>query len=309
MSERRAPAGILCALVTPFRDESPDLDALGELVDFQVASGTQGLFPLGTTGEGVLLDPEDRMRVAAFVVERAAGRISVIVHCGAPDTKTAATLARHAQDIGADGGATVAPYYFHYGEAALVTHFTEVATAAPEMSHYLYENPGVVGYEMGVGMVTRLVREIPTIVGIKDTGDSIGKITQYLAEPGLDIDVYTGNNVTILPALVMGANGAVSALANAVPELVTGVYGAWAEGRLDDARRLQFTLARLHGSLAGMPYVGGVKHLLSKRGLPSGETRSPQALLTPAQAETVDRRLGSFEDLTRWLEPVVASPA
>ena len=91
--------------------------------------------------------------------------------------------------------------------------------------------------------------------------------------------------------------------------LVNGVYGAWAEGRLDDARRLQFTLARLHGSLAGTPYVGAVKHLLSKRGLPSGETRAPQALLTPAQAETVDRRLGSFEDLTRWLEPVVASPA
>jgi dihydrodipicolinate synthase/N-acetylneuraminate lyase len=308
VSERVAPPGILCALITPFQsDETPDFAALGELVDFQAERGTQGLFILGTTGEGILLAPEERMKVAAAAMERAAGRIPVIVHAGAADTRTVIDLARHAEDVGADGVAVVAPYYFRYAEPALVRHFARVAEAAPGLSHYVYENPDVVGYAAGIRVVTRLVNDVPNIRGVKDTGDSIAKVTQYLIQPGIRPDVYVGNNQLILPAMVLGARGAVSALANAVPELVTGVYAAARDGHLDDARTLQFALARLHGCVEGVPYVAAVKHLVSRRGLPGGGTRGPQANVTSEQAEAIDRRLAALPELDRWLQPVEGS--
>src|SRR4029453_13533961 len=123
----------------------------------------------------------------------------VLVHCGAPDTKTAAELARHAGELGVAGVATVAPYYFAYGPDDLFRHFVTVAEASSGTANYLYENPERVGYSLGVSVVTRLVNEVPNIRGIKDTGDSIGRLQSYLAQPGTPPEIYTGNNMTILP--------------------------------------------------------------------------------------------------------------
>ena len=292
-------------MVTPFgADGSPDLPAMGVLLDFLIERGVHGLFVLGTTGEGPLLESPERRQVAEFAVEYVNGRRPVLVHCGAPDTRTAADLARHAQAIGADGAATVVPYYFTYGERELERHFREVAQAAPEIGHYVYENPERVGYSAGVPLVCRLIAEVPNILGVKDTGDSIAKVTQYLAYPGITPQVFTGNNVTIFSALGLGAAGAVSALANFAPELITGVYEAFAAGDLDRSRELQFLVARMAGATGGLPYAGAIKHLLGRRGLPGGHTRAPQPELSADQAAAFDARLAAIEGLAGWLAPV-----
>jgi dihydrodipicolinate synthase/N-acetylneuraminate lyase len=280
---------------------------LGEVIEFLVGAGVHGLFVLGTTGEGPMLDVAERREVAEHVVDGVGGRTSVVVHCGAPDTKTTSNLARHAEQLGANGVAAVIPYYFHHQGPDLDRHFRAVAEAAPTIPHYVYENPDRVGYSAGVGVVARLVNEVPNIVGVKDTGDTIGKITDYLSRPGRPIEVYVGNNSTIFPALVLGARGAVSAMANAVPELVVAVYERWRQGRADEARALQFTLARLTGVLAGVPFVGGVKHLMTRRGLPAGLCRAPQSLLTAEESALVDRRLAALEDVASWIEPAGVS--
>jgi 4-hydroxy-tetrahydrodipicolinate synthase len=299
-----APPGILCASITPFGgDQRTNLSALGKVIDFLAGSGVHGLFVLGTTGEGPLLDVGERRMVAEFVVDRVGGRLAVVVHCGAPDTTSTAGLAAHAEAIGADAVAAVAPYYFRYGPSELDRHYRSVAEAASSIPHYVYENPERVGYSAGVEVVGRLVDEVPNIVGVKDTGDTIGKITDYLSRPGRPIQVYVGNNSTILPALQVGARGAVSAMANAVPELVVAVYERWKEEREAEARELQFVLARLTAALGGVPFVGGVKYLMALRGLLAGECRSPQALLTPDQAAQVDARLSEIEGLTPWMAP------
>lgn len=311
VGEGKAPPGVICALITPFaQDQSPDLGAFGQVIDFQLEKGTHGLFPLGTTGEGPLLQPDERRQVAEFAVQRVAGRVPVIVHCGAPDTKTAAELARHAQDIGADAVAVVAPFYFRYGDEALHRHFASVAEAAPDIDHYVYQNPETVGYSLEVDLVLRLVDEVANIRGVKDTGDSIARITSYLAHRGRRPEVYAGNNSIVFQALCTGARGAVSALANAVPELVVALYTAWREGRAEESLALQFTLNRLHTALRALPYVGVVKYLVERRGLPAGGTRAPQPLLAPAQVDLVERRLRAAEDLQPWLEPIQrATPA
>jgi 4-hydroxy-tetrahydrodipicolinate synthase len=298
------PPGVICALATPFnKDESVDVGAMERLLDFQIEKGMHGLFPLGTTGEGVLLNPDERMAMAEAVVEHVGDRAPVLVHCGAPDTKTAAELARHGGGLGVAGVATVAPYYFAYGPDDLFRHFVTVAEASSGTANYLYENPERVGYSLGVSVVTRLVNEVPNIRGIKDTGDSIGRLQSYLAQPGTPPEIYTGNNMTILPALVIGARGAVSALANAVPELVVRLYESFAEGNLEESRTLQVSLARVHGALSGLSYVGAVKHLMERRGLPAGGTRAPQPPMGPEQAKLIDSRLDAWPDLEPWFEP------
>ncbi|MFB3739323.1 MAG: dihydrodipicolinate synthase family protein [Candidatus Velamenicoccus archaeovorus] len=305
MMEHRAPAGIVCSLVTPFRrDQTPDLPALGELIDAQGLTGVHGLFLLGTAGEGVLLSADERKAVVEWAVERVAGRIPVLVHCGAPDTETSADLARHAGSLGVEAEASVAPYFFSYGGSALFEHYRAIAEAAPDIGHYVYENPERVGYSVGVPTVVRLVREVPGIRGVKDTGDSIGRIGRYLAELGDGIEVYAGNNEIVVPALTIGARGAVSAIASAVPELLVALYERWAEGKQQEAMDLQRAVALLHRCIEGMPYLGAIKHLARRRGLPGGGMRAPQQAVTSEQAAEIDRRLDAVEELRPWLQPL-----
>lgn len=299
-----APTGIVCALVTPFRgDGAVDEPALRELVDFQAERGVDALFVLGTTGEGVLLDVAGRCRATEVAAEHLRGRLPLVVHCGAADTRTAVALARHAEEVGAVAAAAVVPFFFRYTHAELHRHFAALAEAAPRIGHYVYENPERVGYSAGVGLVAQLVDQVPGILGVKDTGDSVGKLGQYLAWTGTPIQVYTGSNLTVLPALVMGARGAVSALANAAPELLVELNHAWCAGDLERARRLQLALTRLQDCVAGLPYIAAIKYLVERRGLPAGRTRLPQPVLDAEQRATLDRRLAAHEDLASWLGP------
>lgn len=301
---RRAPPGIVCSLVTPFREDGAvDRPAWRELLDLQAARGVHGLFLLGTAGEGILMAPEERREALAFAVEHLGGRVPVLAHCGAADTRTACELARHATSLGVRAEASVAPYFFPYRGDELVRHFRAIAEAAPGMGHYVYENPERVGYSVGVATVVRLVREAENVFGVKDTGDSVGRIGEYLAEEPT-VEVYAGNNAVVLPALVVGARGAVSAIASACPELVVAVYEAWRAGRLEEAAERQRALTRLQAALAGLPYLGAIKHLCRRRGLPGGRCRAPQRTLTEDEARTLDRRLDALEELRPFLEPV-----
>ena len=301
---RRAPAGVISSLVTPFRsDGQVDRGAWATLLDLQAERGVHGLFLLGTAGEGILMTPPERKEALAFALEHLGGRVPVLAHCGAADTPTACDLARHAASLGVRAEASVAPYFFAYQGPDLLRHFRAIAEAAPGMGHYVYENPERVGYSVGVETVVRLVREVENVFGVKDTGDSVGRIGRYLAaEPA--VEVYAGNNAVVLPALVVGARGAVSAIASACPELVVGLYEAWRAGRLEEAARRQRTLTRLQAALAGLPYLGAIKHLCRRRGLPGGRCRAPQPDLSDDEARELDRRLDALEDLRPYLEPV-----
>jgi dihydrodipicolinate synthase/N-acetylneuraminate lyase len=306
VSSRSPDGGVLCALVTPFgADGAVDERALGALIEFQIERGTDGLFVLGTLGEGLLCTPEERMRLAAVCCERVAGRVPLVVHCGATDTGTAARLVAHAAGAGVGAVAAIPPLFFPYDEQALYDHFARLVDAGgSELEHYVYDNPERVGFALGVPLVTRLVDSLEPVVGVKDTGDSLAKITQYLAGGASSPRVLTGNNLLILPALMMGARGGVSALANAAPELFRALHDRFVSGQLDEARRLQLLVARLHATLAGVPYIAGVKHLLALRGLPGGVPRAPLPGLAAEQASLIGERLAAEDELREWLEPV-----
>jgi dihydrodipicolinate synthase/N-acetylneuraminate lyase len=299
--------GVICALVTPLgSDEKPDAAALARLIDHQISSGIHGLFVAGTSGEGPLLTREERRLLAEQVVEAVAGRIPVIVHCGAADTRTSEHLARHAQAIGADAVAAVGPYFYSFGPTALFDHFRNIAEAAPEIPNYLYENPERVGYSLGVDMVGRLTREVPNIVGIKDTGDSLGRLMVYLSLFDPLPQIFTGNNSLLYPAVRIGADGAVSALANVVPKLFVAIYDAAIAGRDDEALELQKVAARFQSCFAGLPYVPGIKYLIGRYGLELGLSRRPHSPLSNQMAGELDERVDGCKGLAEWFEKIDA---
>ena len=303
---RRLEGGIVCALVTPFRATGAiDLVALAELVEFQIERGVQGLFLLGTTGEGMLCSGLERKRLATYCNDRVRGRVPLVVHCGATDTRSAVDLVRHSATAGVRIVAATAPLFFPYPEQALYDHFARLVEAGPDLEHYLYDNPERVGSAIGVPLVCRLVDGFDQIVGVKDTGDSLARITEYLARDPAVPRVFTGNNLIILGSLVMGASGGVSALANSTPELFLALHEAYRDGQIEEARRLQLLVARLNGTLAGVPYIPGVKHLVSLRGLPGGYPRAPLPRLTSEQQRLIERRLRADPELTEWFERVV----
>jgi dihydrodipicolinate synthase/N-acetylneuraminate lyase len=294
--------GIVCSLVTPLaRDGQPDLDALSTLIEFQIDSGIHGLFLLGTAGEGILLSERERMEVAEHGLGTVAGRVPVAIHCGSPDTATATRLTEHAAAQGADAVAVVAPYYFAYGGDAVMGHFDAIASASPELDLYVYENPERVGYSIPVDVICAMARDIPNVKGVKDTGDTIGRVTRYLAS-GVPMDVYTGNNLIVYPALMVGAAGSVSALASVVPELFVSIYEAYAGGDLEEARERQMTAARFQSCLDGLPYIGAIKVLLSMRGLPGGHTRAPLPEGEPVAGE-LEARIAAHDDVAPWVAP------
>ena len=301
---RNPPRGVVSALLTPFGgDGRVDTGALAELIDHQVEAGVDGLFVLGTSGEGLLLTVAERMAFTEAALEIVASRLPLVVHCGATDTATAVELARHAATCGVTAIAALPPLFFPYDDESQLVHFSRIAVAAPEADLYVYDNPDRTGYALGPGLVTRLIQEIPGVRGLKDTGDSLARVIAYLARPEPPV-VYTGNNVLLLGALVMGAAGAVSTLANAVPELFGAIVTAHDEGRLEEARDLQLVVARLQAALAGMPYFAAAKHLVTRRGLPGGTTRSPVPAMTPAGRAALDARLDADPALSRWLPSV-----
>lgn len=304
MDASSLPPGILCAAPTPF-DRQGDIDdgAAAELASFYSTSGVQGIFVLGTASEAMLMDPPERRRVAELFVGAVAGGTPILLHCGTPATRSTIALAQHGVELGVAGLAAIAPYYYRHDGVTVEAHYRSVAEAVPSLPLYVYDNPGTVGYAVGAATVGRLVETVPNIVGVKDTGDSLGRVTRYLAMP-VPPAVYTGNNDLIFPSLMVGARGAVSALAGALPELVAAVHGRWAAGEIDEARRLQLLLARVMTALQDLPYLGAIKWLARDRGIPAGSTRAPQRELTDGEADRFRQRLDGISALAEWRRPI-----
>ena len=304
MSIMSAPPGILCSVATPFDSGGRlDLGAHTELLKRLAAAPVQGIFLLGTAGEAMLMTIEEREAAVENAMNALAGKVPVLVHVGTADTPGTVRLARHAMDAGATALAAIAPYYFRYGPSELAYHYGTLSEAVPDAAVYVYDNPDRVGYTVGVTTVTSLVKDFPNVVGVKDTGDSLGRVIQYLAG-SQPVEVYVGNNDLILSTLEVGGRGVISALSTATPEIVGEIYRAWMEGRDHDARQTQMDVTRLMLCFKGLPYLGSIKWLARRRGLPVGLTRPPQQDLDDGHVKLLESRLGQHDSLERWLRPM-----
>lgn len=239
--------GSLVAIVTPFRQGKVDERALAELIEWQIANGTTGIVPCGTTGESATLSHSEHDRVIELTVEVVRRRVPVIAGTGSNSTEEAITLTKHAKQAGADGALLITPYYNKPTQEGLCRHYTAIAEAV-DLPLVLYNIPGRTGVNMLPSTIARL-SAIKTIVGVKEGSGSVQQASDIVQLCGDRLTVLAGDDSLTLPMMAVGAKGVITVTANIMPMEMAGLVKAFAEGRIDEARRIHFKLSPLFAAL------------------------------------------------------------
>jgi 4-hydroxy-tetrahydrodipicolinate synthase len=288
-------AGVTVALITPFKNDEVDYDALGRLVDWHVEQGTDCLAPVGTTGESPTLSHEEHERVVASVAERARGRIKVMAGSGSNSTREAIRLTKFAKKAGADGALMVGPYYNKPTQEGYYRHFAAVA-AACDLPIVLYNIPGRTASNMLPETIARLA-EIPSIVAVKEATGSLDQASHIASL--CDITILSGDDSMTLPLMSVGGRGVVSVVGNIVPRDLKALVSAYDAGKPDEAlkwHRKLFALSRDLLSVATNPIP--LKTAMKLLGRDTGELRLPLCALDAAGEARIAATLKAY-GLTR----------
>jgi len=239
--------GAIVAIVTPFRNGKLDRPAMKKLVEFQIASGTDGIVPCGTTGESATLTYEEHERVIDLVVAAAAGRVPVIAGTGSNNTKEAIILTRYAKKAGADAALVITPYYNKPTQEGLYRHFRAVSEAA-DIPIVVYNVPGRTGVNMTAQTVARL-SGIPNIVGVKEASGNLNQVCDILQLVPKTFCVLSGDDGLFFPMLALGAKGVISVASNVAPRAMADLYDSFVMGEISRAREIHFRLWPLFHAL------------------------------------------------------------
>ena len=270
--------GIITALITPFtQEDNVNENILRELVEFQVKNGVHGLYPCGTTGEGLSMSIEQRKRVAEIVVEQVKARIPVVVHVGAIDTAMTIELAKHAEKIQADALGCVTPYYYSPDDDAIIEHYRRVAESV-RIPIFIYNIPHRTNINVTPDLMVRLAK-LPKIMGVKDSSRDFTQLCEYIQKLGERFTVVCGTDGFMIPALFMGAKAAVSAVANSFPELFVEAYDAYKNRNYEKAVELQYKIIAARKALA-KPAIAPLKEALKMRGFRAGTVKTPLRPMT-----------------------------
>jgi 4-hydroxy-tetrahydrodipicolinate synthase len=269
--------GSIVALLTPFKGGKVDEKAFQSFVEWQVAQGTHGLVPCGTTGESPTLSHEEHNRVVELCIEAAGGKVPVMAGSGSNSTDEAIALTRHARQAGAQAALVVTPYYNKPSQEGLYQHFKAIHDAA-DLPIFIYNIPGRSVVDMSVATMARLAK-LPNIVGVKDATADLSRPSRLLQEVGPDFIQLSGEDATALAFNAQGGVGCISVTANIAPALCSAMQTAWAKGDLKEAFRLRDVLSPLHDSMFVKTSPAPVKFAASLLGLGTDEVRLP---LVPA---------------------------
>ncbi|HXE43433.1 MAG TPA: 4-hydroxy-tetrahydrodipicolinate synthase [Candidatus Baltobacteraceae bacterium] len=229
--------GTYTAIVTPFRGNAIDEDALERLIKLQIKGGVDGIVPVGTTGESPTVNCEEHIRIIELSVKFAAGKIKVLAGTGANATSEAISLTQAAERVGADGSLQVAPYYNKPTQEGLYQHFKAIARAT-QLPIVLYSIPGRCGIEISVETVKRLAHDCKNIVGIKEAGGSCDRVSQLRAACGEKFIILSGDDSLTLPFMSVGAQGVISVASNVIPKEVSQMVEAMVRGNAKKAQQL-----------------------------------------------------------------------
>ena len=265
--------GSITALVTPMRDEKVDEDAFGAFVGWQIAEGTQGLVPVGTTGESPTLSHDEHKRVVEICIEVAAGQVPVLAGAGSNNTAEAIELGQHAEAAGADALLVVTPYYNKPNQEGLYQHFKAINDAVG-IPIIIYNIPPRSVIDMSVETMARLF-ELKNIAGVKDATAKIERVSLQRHAMGKDFIQLSGEDATALAFNAHGGQGCISVTANVAPKLVSEFQDACLAGDYAKALSYQDQLMPLHRALFLEPNPTGAKYALSVLGKIKDEVRLP----------------------------------
>ncbi len=291
--------GIFPALLTLFdEDDEINYPAMEKHIDFLIAKGVQGLFLLGTTGEGMLLSQKRRKEIAEYVITITNRRIPVIVHVSDQTTAKTVELARHAEKIGAFGISSITPYFFPVDNDTVYSHFSNIASAVSnDFPIYIYNNPNNAGNEVAINNLKKLIANHSNIKGLKYSPDHFKKIIQITEEVPDDFPVMLGVEQYFYAGLCIGAAGGISDIANIYPEPFVKIYHFVQEGNLEEAKQMQKIINKISKLLHGN--ISYFKSALAYRGFPYSKVHDPLREITTEEQEVLYSEIEKIDHLFR----------
>jgi len=278
--------GSFPALITPFKNGKVDEKAYQKFVEWQIKEGSNGLVPVGTTGESPTVSHAEHKRIVELCIEVAAGRVPVIAGAGSNSTDEAIDFTRHAKKAGADAVLTVCPYYNKPTQEGLYLHFEAIAKAV-DIPLIIYNVPARTITDISVETLARLVK-LPNVIGIKDATANMNRASQQRQRLGEKFILLSGEDATALGFNAHGGQGCISVTANVAPRLCAEFQAATLRGDFAAALKLQDRLLPLHDALFVETNPGPVKYAVSRLGLCEDGARLPLAPVSEAARKAVD---------------------
>src|SRR5690606_15731061 len=281
--------GSFTALVTPYKNGGLDEAAFRDLVDWQIAEGTDGLVPVGTTGESPTLSHAEHHNVVAWCIDQAKGRVPVIAGAGSNSTAEAIDLAKHAEKAGADAVLVVTPYYNKPTQEGMYVHFKAVNDAIG-IPIIIYNIPPRSVVDMSVDTMKRLY-ELKNIAGVKDATADLARVSRQRAAMGPEFIQLSGEDMTALAYNAAGGHGCISVTSNVAPALCAQLQSATAAGDFAKALNIQDRLTPLHDAIFFEPGVAGAKCGLTLLCRCSEQVRPPLLSVTDKTREAIKKAM------------------
>ena len=286
--------GVFPALITPMTtDGEVNEVALRQVMEFNIQAGVKGFWVAGGTGESILLDDEENIRIAEITADQNQGRIQNIHHVGAPSTRSAAKLAEHAAKAGAEAICCVPPFFYLQDLAGIVEHYRVVAAAA-DLPFFCYNVPQMTNQEISLGLMQAIQDQVPQLRGLKHSAPNLQLAADFAA---MGLDVLVGNSATFLPALTLGATGCVDGPPNVAPELWVDIFDAFQAGEMERAQTAQARATEVTNFMRRFQhrFHATAKAVLSERlGIDCGGPRGPSQPLTAEQQECLKTGLADL---------------
>ena len=285
--------GSAVALVTPFtKDNKVDFDKLGELVEYQIANGTDAIVSCGTTGEANTMTDEEQLATIKYVVEKVNKRVPVIAGSGSNDTMHSVNLSQEAEKLGVDGLLIITPYYNKTNEKGLKLHFETIANSV-KLPIILYNVPGRTKVNIKPSVVAELAK-IDNIVAVKEASGDLAQVAEIAKLVPKDFAIYSGNDDTILPLLSLGGSGVISVLANICPKETHDLVTKFFEGDIEGSKKLQLDMDALIAALFIEVNPVPVKTAMNILGFNVGDLRLPLAEMEETNLNVLKQELTNF---------------
>ncbi len=282
------------ALITPFKANGEvNYDKLEELVEEQIAGGSDAIISCGTTGESSTMSHEEHLDVVRFTCKVTKNRIPVIAGTGSNSTKEAIHLSVEAQQAGADGLLLVTPYYNKATQAGLAAHYTAIAKAV-KIPILLYHIPGRTGVTMKPETIVGLCRDVENIVGVKEASANFSAIAEIMNLADGCVDLYSGNDDQIVPLLSLGGKGVISVLSNVAPRQAHDICEAYFKGDVKKSCELQLKAVPLIGALFSEVNPIPVKAAMNMMGKEAGPLRMPLTEMEPQNKERLAKAMKEY---------------
>ena len=282
------------ALVTPFKaNRDVNYDKLEEILEEQIAGGTDAIVICGTTGEASTMSPEEHLSVIKYGCEVVKGRIPVVAGTGSNCTREAVYMSQKAEEAGADGVLLVTPYYNKATQNGLIAHFTTIAEAI-KIPALLYHIPGRTGVTMKPETIVSLCKNVPNIVGVKEASGNFSSIATMMNMADGCIDVYSGNDDQIVPLLSMGGKGVISVLSNVAPKQTHDICQKFFDGDVKGSLQMQLDAIPLISALFSEVNPIPVKAAMNMMGKEVGPLRLPLTEMEDAHKEVLKQAMKSY---------------